>query len=275
MTTASITTSHLRAVEAAKREHEAERRRNALATYGGRVLFGVTVLVAWQTLSGVVLDLFFFSRPTAVWASLVEIVRNGQFERHVGLTVQEAVLGYLAGAAVAIVLGAALGLFPRAYAIFEPFILGVYSVPSVAIAPLLIVWFGIGLTPKILLAGYFVFFVVFMNLIAGIRGVPQGWIDVVRVMGADRLQVTTKVTLRAAAPYLLTGLRTALPQAVIGAIVAEFISSQRGIGFLISNASARYDTAGVFAAILILSVLVLVMAAVLNVRWPFAAVRRA
>jgi NitT/TauT family transport system permease protein len=83
-------------------------------------------------------------------------------------------------------------------------------------------------------------------------------------MGAGRFQLTSKIILRGAAPHLMTGFRTALPQAVIGAVVGEFISSQHGIGFLIADASSRYNTAGVFAAILTLSVLVLVMAAALQ-----------
>ncbi len=237
-----------------------------MTIYGSRLLLGVTVVAAWELLSGVILDPFFFSRPSAIVAALGTLFESGQFTRHVGLTVEEALLGYVFGAVAAIVAAALLGLFPRGYAIVEPFILVIYSVPSVAIAPLLIVWFGIGLLPKIILAAYFVFFVVLMNGIAGIRGVPSGWVNVTRVMGASRLQVTTKVVLRAGAPHLMVGLRTALPQAVIGAVVAEFISSQRGIGFLISDASAHYNTAGVFVAILILSVLVLLMAAVLNSR---------
>ena len=252
------------ALKTAEREYASERRRTALSMYGGRVALGLGTLLLWQLLSGAVLDPFFFSRPSDMWAALVEIIRSGQFQLNVGLTVEEAFLGYIAGAFAAILAATVLGLFPRAYAIAEPFVLVIYSVPSVAVGPLLIVWFGIGLTPKIVLAGYFVFFVVFMNGITGIRSVPRGWVEVTRVMGASRLQLISKVILRAAAPHLMIGLRTALPQAVIGAVVAEFISSERGIGFLISNASAHYSTAGVFVAILILSVLVLAMSVLLN-----------
>jgi NitT/TauT family transport system permease protein len=253
-----------RALRQAVGEDRRRRRRDFWTLYTTRIAILVAVLLAWELLSGVVLDPFFFSQPTVIWHQLVLLVQSGQFGPNVLLTVEEAFFGYVAGAIVATLAAAVLGLLPRAYAIVEPFVLTVYSIPSVAIGPLVIVWLGIGVNSKIILAAYFVFFVVFMNGVSGVRSVPPGWIDVTRVMGARRHQLVTKVVLRGAAPHLMTGLRTAVPQAVIGAIVGEFISSQQGIGYLISSASSRYNTPGVFAAILILSVLVLVMAVLLN-----------
>jgi NitT/TauT family transport system permease protein len=259
----------------AERQHAEGVRRDRFGLKGGRILILVLVVAAWQLLSGLLLDPFFFSRPSEILQALTNLVTSGKFSIHVGLTVEEAVFGYIAGALAGVVAAALLGLLPRAYAVTEPFVLAVYSVPSVAIGPLLIVWFGIGLQPKVLLAAYFVFFVVFMNGIAGVRSVPRGWLDAARVMGAGRLQLVTKVILRGAAPHLMVGLRTALPQAVIGAVVAEFISSQRGIGFLITDASSHYNTAGVFASILILSLLVLLMAVLLGANSARRLIRRA
>lgn len=253
-----------RAVHRAAADDQRRRRREFWMLYSIRIAILLGFLLAWELLSGVVLDPFFFSQPSVIWHQLVLLVQSGQFGPNVLLTVEEAFFGYVAGAIVATIAAAVLGLLPRAYAIVEPFLLTVYSVPSVAIGPLVIVWLGIGVNSKIILAAYFVFFVVFMNGVSGVRSVPGGWIDVTRVMGANRFQIISKVVLRGAAPHLMTGLRTAVPQAVIGAIVGEFISSQQGIGYLISSASSRYNTAGVFAAVLILSVLVLVMAVLLD-----------
>jgi NitT/TauT family transport system permease protein len=253
-----------RVLERVVDEHRRRRRHDFWTLYLTRVAVLVALLLAWQLLSGVLLDPYFFSRPSLIWHQLVLLVQSGRFTGNVLLTVEEAFLGYLLGTVAATVAAAVLGLLPRAYAIVEPFLLAVYSIPSVAIGPLLIVWLGIGIDSKVVLAAYFVFFVVFMNGVSGVRSVPRGWIDVARVMGAGRGQLVTKVVLRGAAPHFMTGLRTAVPQAVIGAIVGEFISSQRGIGFLISDASARYNTAGVFAAISVLSILVLVMAILLS-----------
>jgi NitT/TauT family transport system permease protein len=252
------------ALERALDEHVARRRRDFSVLLSGRIAILVIALALWELAAGLFLDPYFFSKPSAIWNDLVAMVTSGRFAANVFITVEEAFAGYLAGALLAAVAAAVLGLMPRAYAVFEPFVLAIYSVPSVAIGPLLIVWLGIGLNSKIVLAAYFVFFVVFMNGISGVRSVPRGWINVARVMGAGRFQLTSKIILRGAAPHLMTGFRTALPQAVIGAVVGEFISSQHGIGFLIADASSRYNTAGVFAAILTLSVLVLVMAAALQ-----------
>src|SRR5579884_317920 len=251
-------------LERAVDEHRRRGRRDFWTLYLSRLALLLVFLLAWQVLSGVPLDPYYLSRPSLIWDQVVLLVQSGRFADNVLLTVEEAFFGYLLGAATATVAAAVLGLLPRAYAIVEPFLLAVYSIPSVAIGPLLIVWLGIGINSKVVLAAYFVFFVVFMNGVSGVRSVPRGWIDVARVMGAGRGQLVTKIILRGAAPHLMTGLRTSVPQAVIGAIVGEFISSQRGIGFLISDASARYNTAGVFAAISILSLLVLVMAILLN-----------
>ena len=221
----------------------------------------LAVLLAWQLLSGAVLDPFFFSSPSRIFDSLVGLFKSGQLFEHAGYTIYEAFAGYLIGSAAAILAASVFGPSPRLYAIIEPFLLSVYAVPSVAIAPLLIVWFGVGLASKVCLAAYFVFFVVFMNAVTGMRAVQPGWIDTVRVMGASRTQIMTKIVMRGAAPHIQAGLRLAVPEAVIGAIVGEFISSQKGIGYLILSASAKYQTAGVFAAVMILAVLVLVMAA--------------
>lgn len=252
------------ALEQAVSEDRSRRRRDLWLLYTLRLGILVAFLAAWELAAGTVLDPYFFSKPSLIWHQLEILVSSGRFVGNVFLTVEEAFAGYLIGAALAAVAAAVFGLARRAYAIVEPFILAVYSVPSVAIGPLLIVWLGIGTRSKVVLAAYFVFFVVFMNGITGVRSVPRGWIDVSRVMGADHFQLVAKIILRGAAPHLSTGLRTAVPQAVIGAVVGEFISAQSGIGYLITDASARYNTAGVFAALFILSVLVLLMAMLLT-----------
>lgn len=241
---------------------------------GWRIGLLVIVLLAWQLLSGVLLDPFFFSSPSRIIDAIVNLVTSGRLVEHAGYTIYEAFAGYLLGTSVAILAAAVFGPSPRLYAVIEPFLLSVYAIPSVAIAPLLIVWFGVGIASKVCLAAYFVFFVVFMNAVTGVRAVHRGWIDTVRVMGASRSQILTKIIIRGAAPHLAAGLRLAAPEAVIGAIVGEFISAQKGIGYLILSASARYQTAGVFAAVLILGILVLVMVAGLRTHALHGGARR-
>lgn len=256
------TRSH--AVQLASDAYQRARWQSRVLLQGGRVLLGISLIAAWQGLSGRVLDPFFFASPGAILAELNRLAVSGAFTLHVALTVEEALLGYVLGALTGSLAAVAFGLSRRAYAIAEPFVLVVYSVPSIAVAPLLIAWFGIGLLPKVLLSAYFVFFFVFVNGVTGVRSVPRGWIDAARVMGANPIQLAYKIVLRGAAPYLMAGLKAGMPLSVIGAISAEFIASQRGIGYLVSIAAAQYQTAGVFAALLILSGLVVVMHAVLN-----------
>lgn len=241
---------------------------------GWRIGLLLVALLAWQLLSGVLLDPFFFSSPGRILDAIMTLFSSGLLFEHAGYTIYEAFAGYLLGTTAAILAAALFGPSPRLYAVIEPFLLSVYAVPSVAIAPLLIVWFGVGIASKVCLAAYFVFFVVFMNAVTGVRAVQRGWIDTARVMGASPRQILTKIVVRGAAPHLTAGLRLAVPEAVIGAIVGEFISAQKGIGYLILSASARYQTAGVFAAVLILAVLVLVMVAGLRTHALHGAARR-
>jgi NitT/TauT family transport system permease protein len=261
-------------VQRALAVHASELRSDRRFVLSWRIGLLVSIIVVWQALSGVLLDPFFFSSPARIIEAIGQLFENGRLLENVGYTVYEAFVGYLLGASAAILAAAVFGPSPRLYAIIEPLLLSVYSIPSVAMAPLLIVWFGIGVTSKILLAAYFVFFVVFMNAVTGVRSVHQGWIDCARLMGATRGQVLSKIVLRGAASHLVVGLKIAVPEAVIGAVIGEFISAQKGIGYLILNASSRYYTAGVFAAVLLLGLLVLVMAAGLHIN-AGASARRA
>ena len=120
-----------------------------------------------------------------------------------------------------------------------------YSIPAVAMGPVFILWFGIGMTPKIVIAAYFVFFIVFINTVAGFQQVPTGLLDVTRVMGASRRAQLRTVLLPSALPYVLAALRITLPAAMIGAVTGEFISSNRGLGYLTRAAASSYSTAGV------------------------------
>lgn len=248
----------------AVRIDRAARRRSAWMLHVGRAGLLIAVLACWQSASGPLLDPFFFSRPSDIAHAFARLLASGQFTENFVVTVKEVVLGYAAGAGLGIVAAVVLGPSRRALAIVEPFLVGIYAVPAVSLAPLIIIWFGLGIASKIVLAAYFAFFTVFLNGAMAIRNVPRGWIDTARLMGANRPQLFRKVILRAAAPQLLTGLRTAMPLAVIGALVGEFISSQKGIGFLIGDAMGRFDTAGAFAGILTLSVLVVAMTLLLK-----------
>ena len=127
-----------------------------------------------------------------------------------------------------------------------------YGIPKIALAPLFIIWFGIGIWSKVAIAAIMVFFLVFYNVYTGVRSVDRELVNLTLVMGANQRQLTYHVYLPATSPYVLLGMRMAIPYAVIGVIVGEFTSSMKGLGLFINQASANYDPAGVFAGIVIL-----------------------
>ena len=254
-----------RAVACASREFSSRRARTAAAVHGGRIVLLVAVITIWQSSPPSALDPFFFSRPLDILIALYRMGGSGDFWLNVGVTLLEAFIGYCVGSVIGTIAAIALGLNLRLSAVFEPILLILFATPAVAVAPLIIIWLGIGLTPKIVLAAWFVFCIVLMNGIAGVRAIPPGWIRSAQLMGASRAQIFLKIKLRGAVPHLVAGYKSALPQSIIGALVGEFISARRGIGYLIADASGKFDTAGALASILILAALVLLMFSLLKV----------
>ena len=248
---------------------EGQRARRAARTDRLRILAGQLVLLAlvlggWAWASGRILDRLFLSDPVSVAQAFWAILLKGTLWYHLRFTLTETLLGYLIGAGLG--LGGALAgsMIPAGEPVLRPFVDLAYATPKIALAPLMIIWFGIGILPKVILAATFVFFVVFLSTLAGIATVPPQLVSVVRVMGAAPPAVFRKVVLPSALPFILTALRLTIPAALIGAVIGEFISSNRGVGYLINAASSRYATAEVFAGIGSLLGLVLCMNAGLS-----------
>ena len=248
---------------------EADRARRAAQTDRLRILAGQLVLLAlilggWAWASGRVLDRLFLSDPVSVTKAFWAILLKGTLWYHLRFTLIETLLGYLIGAGLGLAGALAVSMIPAGEPVLRPFVILAYATPKIALAPLMIIWFGIGILPKVILAATFVFFVVFLSTLAGIATVPPQLVSVVRVMGAAPSAVFRKVVLPSALPFILTALRLTIPAALIGAVIGEFISSNRGVGYLINAASSRYATAEVFAGIGSLLVVVLCMNAGLS-----------
>jgi NitT/TauT family transport system permease protein len=224
----------------------------------------VAFLVGWELASGTLIRPFFISSPTDVADALANWVETGELWYHGRYTLTAAFLGYVFGSLTAIALAWPLGLMSRLYRITEPYFLVAYSIPAVAMGPVFILWFGIGLTPKVVLAGYFVFFIVYVNTVTGFQQVPRGLLNVTRVLGASRFQLLRTVIFPSSIPYILSALRVTLPAAMIGAVVGEFIASNRGLGYLTRAAAAQYSTAGVIAGVVVMSAIVLAMSLLLR-----------
>lgn len=217
------------------------------------------LLLAWWAASGRLIDSLFVSDPVSVARTFVQIVADGTLWWHLQQTLIEMSVGYVLGVAIGIGLAIIVCGIPWGEMIVRPFMLGLFAVPKVALAPIVIVWLGIYLAPKIALSASLVLFIVYFNTVAGIGSVNPRMRGILKVMGASNFSILTKLTLPHAAPYIFTAMRITAPGALIGAIIGEFLSANRGIGFFIAAASSRYDTARVFAGIFALLVFVLVL----------------
>ncbi|AJE49148.1 ABC transporter permease [Celeribacter indicus] len=225
-----------------------------------RLVILVAVILAWEFASGALIAEFFISKPSKVADVLGRWISNGDLFYHAAITAFEAFLGFLLGAAVGIAVGLLLGRAKRLAEVLDPFIMAFYSLPKLALAPLFILWFGIGLEMKIVLTATICFFLVFLNTYTGVRSVSREMIAILKLMGAKEGHVVTKVVIPSAITWVFAGLRISVPYALIGAVVGELMASNRGLGFLLSSAAGDFNTAGVFAAL----VAIVALAALLN-----------
>ena len=229
-----------------------------------QVLLGVGILGFWEFASGRLIDSFFVSKPTLVVADLVKALQSGSLQKDLGVTMYECVLGFSVGAPLAVLLGFLLAQAPRVAAVLRPFILALYGIPRIALAPLFIVWFGIGMNSKIFLALMITFFLVFFNTYSGVSSVDPRLRSVARVMGANRLHLLTKVVLPSASPWIIDGLRIAFPQALVAAVVAEVVMSTAGIGHRIILSTQTFNMTGTMTGVIVLVAVVMTVSYVLD-----------
>ena len=238
------------------------RSRRATFVWLGRLLVIVVVIGGWQWFTTVGwVDKFFYGQPTGIWNSLVTLFTQGtafgSIWEQIGVTVQEAVFGFLLGTVVGIIFGILLGSNRYLSDVLNPYIKVLNSIPRIVLGSIFIVAFGLGLFPKVLLAAVLVFFAVFFNAYQGVREVDQNLIANVRVLGASPLQIARHVTIPSAMTWIIASLHTAFGFAIIGALVGEVLGSQRGVGLVISQAQGRLDPNTVFAGMAIMAVVTL------------------
>ena len=252
-----MTMSPTEAIEAPRIGHDvlASARAEWFKVLAWRVGITVVGLALWETASGRLIKPFWISAPSAIWAQLYAWVESGDLWMHMRITLTETVAGFVLGAVSGIAFGLALGLNKRLAAVLDPFIIAFYSLPKIALAPLFILWFGVGLASKIVLATFVVFFLVFYNTYAGTLAVEQELVDVLRLMGATRWQIVRKVILPSVLLWIFTGMKISVPYALIGAVVGEMMASNKGLGYLIQASAGQYDTSGVIAALFVLMII--------------------
>ena len=232
--------------------------------WAARIGIIVAVLGLWHYSSGRWIREFYISTPGAVFGRLAEWIGTGEIWYHLEVTLQETMLGFLFGALAGFVVGLLLGRIAFLAEVLSPFIVAINSLPKIALAPLLILWFGIGLLMKVVLSVIIVFFLVFYNTFTGVRDVDRDLIDIVRTMGGSQRHILTKIVIPSALLWVFTGLRISIPYALIGAVVGEIFASNRGIGYLINASSTQFDTAGVFAGLIVLTAVSMTLSGILT-----------
>jgi NitT/TauT family transport system permease protein len=198
---------------------------------------------------------FILPSPSSVLHRLAQAVSDGTLARHGWVTLQEVLAGLGLGLAVATALGYIVAKSRAAERVLAPYIIASQAIPIVAIAPLLVIWFGPGRLSKILICALIVFFPVLVNTVVGVRSVPEDLRDLMRSLRATRWQTFLHLEAPAAMPVLLGGLKIGATLSVIGAVVGEFVGADEGLGFLVNVGRGLYDTALVFVAVLALIVL--------------------
>ncbi len=217
-------------------------------------------LATWEAISrwsG--LPTFILPAPTAVLRRFIELAAEGDLLRHTLATLSEILLGLAIGVVVAFSIGYLLAKSRSLEKVLAPYIVASQSIPVVAIAPLLIIWFGAGTLSKVLISALIVFFPVLVNTVVGVRSVPADLRDLMRSLRASRWQTFAKLDVPASLPVLFGGLKIGATLAVIGAVVGEFVAADQGLGFLITLNRGLYDTAGVFVAVFLLIGLAMLM----------------
>lgn len=198
---------------------------------------------------------FLMPAPSTVMAALTNGLGSGLYVAHFWVTLYEALLGFLIAAVSGILLGALIAQWRLVEQTFYPYLVALQTLPKIAVAPLIIVWFGFGIPSKVIIAATVAFFPVLVNVIVGLKTIDQPKLDLMRSLKATRWQIFRLVTFPNALPFVFAGLDIAIVFSVLGAIVGEFVGAQRGLGNLILQFNFALDIAGVFAVLILLSVL--------------------
>ena len=216
----------------------------------------VVFVLAWE---GVVwawrIPEFLLPAPSAIGRALVAGLTSRLYLDHFGVTLYESLLGFLIAAAAGIACGTLIAQFRVVEQTLYPYLVALQTLPKIAIAPLLIVWLGFGITSKVVIAALVAFFPILVNVIVGLKTVDASKLDLMRSLDASRWQTFRYVTFPNALPFVFAGLDIAIVFSVLGAIVGEFVGSQRGLGNLILQFHTSLDIAGMFAVLLLLAAL--------------------
>ncbi|MGM4903438.1 ABC transporter permease [Tardiphaga sp. 866_E4_N2_1] len=259
MTNAQISERSLQLAHAEAARLADARRRYTLSVRITQIVLIVIVLCFWQFGGGGIFDPFYVGSPSGVWDVLKHDLADPQFYRDLMITAIEMAAGYCIGSSLGILTGALLARWKFVADVADPAFVALNSIPRIALAPLIIIWFGIDLSSKIVLAATLVYFMTFFSTLSGIRGVDEAVVNVARVMGATPWHIFLKVQLPGARVWIANGLRLSLPFALIGVIVGEFLAASEGLGYRLNMYSTSYKPNGVFAMLIIMMIFMIIL----------------
>jgi NitT/TauT family transport system permease protein len=211
-----------------------------------------------------VLSPLFFGRPEKIVAQIIEWFSTGEIWPHLAITLSETLMAFAAGTTGGVLAGLWLGLSPRTLAVLDPFIKASNAMPRVILAPIFAMWFGLGMGSKVALGFTLVFFIVFFNVLQGVREVSPVVLNGTRMLGASRAQLLRYVYLPAAMSWVFSSLHVSVGMAFVGAVIAEYLGSAAGVGYLILQAQGVFDVDSVFAGIAVLTACALVLDAIVT-----------
>jgi NitT/TauT family transport system permease protein len=232
----------------------------SLNRLAGNLLLSLTTfavfVIGWEVaVRGLGISKIVLPPPSAIAVAFWESLRTGELQWHFAVTLYEVLAGFLAGSIGGLLLGFVIALSPLLERIFYPYVVAFQTIPKVAIAPIVVIWFGYGVASKVVITATIAFFPLLANTIMGLRAAPQDQVEMLVSYTASRWQVFRMVRLLAALPYIFVGLDVAIVLSVIGAIVGEFVGAKAGLGYLILQKNFNFDMAGTFEILIILSVI--------------------
>lgn len=223
-----------------------------LAVY--RVLVGMVALGAWEATSRFMGLGFWFSSPIAVAERIYELAVSGDLATHAAVTLSETFAGLISGCILGIATGFLFGRYRTLGEVLDPYMMFLNSLPRVALGPIFILWFGIGLFSKIVTAFSLVYFIMLINTYGGVRAVDRDLVRVTRLLGGKGWRLTQKVVVPSSLPWIFAGLRLSVAYAFTGAVVGEFVGATAGLGWYIVWSSGMFDTTGIVTGVVLLGI---------------------
>lgn len=229
-----------------------------------QIAIAVVLLGLWEYASERWISALLVSKPSRIAQTMWEWTVDGTYLRNIWVTLKATLMGFAAGAIGGMLLGYITATWRRVGEVLEPYVTAFYTLPRLALAPLFLMWFGLGMEFRVVFAATIVFFLVYYNTYFGVREVSNELLAAVRIMGASRLQLALRVVIPSALVWVAAGLKISVPYALVGVVVAEMLAADEGVGFLLSKSASQFATYGTFAAIAALLVMALLIDWLLN-----------